>query len=53
MLIDIIWLIEVVGDLEKSDGGVKIQFDEGWFMILVEFVVYYWCFLGLDYFGKS
>ena len=50
---DTTWSIEVAGDLEKSDGGAKIQSDEGWFMILVEFVVHHWCFLGPDYFGKS
>ncbi|KAF2573507.1 hypothetical protein F2Q70_00004632 [Brassica cretica] len=35
---DTIWPIEVAGDLDKSDGGAKIQSHEGWFMILVEFV---------------
>ncbi|CAN6811327.1 unnamed protein product [Brassica oleracea] len=50
---DTIWSIEVAGDLEKSDGGAKIQSHERWFMILVEFVVHHWCFLGADYFGKS
>ncbi|KAG2275463.1 hypothetical protein Bca4012_044482 [Brassica carinata] len=36
---DTIWPIEVAGDLDKSDGGAKIQSHEGWFMILVEFVI--------------